>query len=59
MRVAQGRPDGASGTGNGYWVVGEDGGVFAFGDAARHGDVTGLGLKVRAVGLAVVPAAAR
>ena len=44
-----------TGTGNGYWVVGEDGGVFAFGDAARYGDVTGLGLQIRAVDLGVVP----
>ena len=24
-------------TGNGYWLVGSDGGVFAFGDAEYHG----------------------
>ena len=45
-----------TGTGNGYWVVGDDGGVFGFGDAAKYGDVVGLGLKIRAVDLAVVPA---
>jgi hypothetical protein len=43
-----------SATGNGYWVVGEDGSVFSFGDAARYGDVAGLGLKIKAVDLAVV-----
>ena len=57
MHVAPGRVQLApTGTGNGYWVVGEDGGVFSFGDAARYGDVSGLGLKIRAVDLGVVPA---
>jgi hypothetical protein len=39
--------------------VGEEGSVFSFGDAARYGDVAGLGLKIRAVDLAVVPALSR
>ena len=30
--------------GNGYWLVGADGGVFAFGDAAFHGSLGGLQL---------------
>ncbi len=45
----------ASPTGNGYWVVGDEGSVFSFGDAAKYGDVAGLGIKMRAVDLAVVP----
>jgi hypothetical protein len=45
-----------TGTGNGYWVVGDEGSVFSFGDATKYGDVAGLGLKIRAVDLAVVPA---
>ena len=48
------RPGPATATGS----SGEDGGVFGFGDAARYGDVTGLGLKIRAVDLGVVPAPA-
>ena len=27
----------------GYWVVGGDGGIFSFGDAAFHGSVPGIG----------------
>ena len=30
--------------GNGYWLVGSDGGVFTFGDAAYFGSVPGLGV---------------
>jgi hypothetical protein len=30
--------------GGGYWLVGSDGGVFAFGDAGFYGSIPGLGL---------------
>jgi hypothetical protein len=33
-------------TGKGYWMVGVDGGVFAFGDAGYVGSVPGLGVRV-------------
>jgi hypothetical protein len=31
-------------TGDGYWVLGEDGGVFCFGDASFWGSVPGRGV---------------
>jgi len=33
-------------TGQGYWMIGSDGGVFAFGDAGFVGSLPGLGLRV-------------
>ncbi len=30
----------------GYWMIGSDGGVFAFGDAGFVGSLPGLGVKV-------------
>ncbi|MCK4177969.1 hypothetical protein, partial [Aciditerrimonas ferrireducens] len=38
----------------GYWLVGQDGGVYAFGDASYLGSVPGAGLHPRSpvVGLA-------
>jgi len=30
--------------GHGYWLVGADGGVFAFGDAGFHGSAADSGL---------------
>jgi hypothetical protein len=38
--------------GNGYWLVGSDGGIFAFGDAAFHGSTGGLKLNAPVVGMA-------
>ncbi|HUY22039.1 MAG TPA: right-handed parallel beta-helix repeat-containing protein [Acidimicrobiales bacterium] len=32
--------------GKGYWLVGADGGVFAFGDAKSHNSLPGLGIQV-------------
>ena len=29
-------------SGQGYWLVGADGGVFAFGDAVQHGSLPAL-----------------
>ena len=42
--------------GHGYWLVGDDGGVFAFGDARFHGSTGNMVTKVRnlVVSLAVV-----
>jgi hypothetical protein len=33
----------------GYWLVGMDGGVFTFGDAAYDGSVPGVGVAVQNV----------
>jgi hypothetical protein len=32
--------------GKGYWMVGTDGGVFAFGDAGFVGSIPGLGIHI-------------
>jgi len=32
--------------GRGYWMIGADGGVFAFGDAGFAGSLPGLGVQV-------------
>jgi hypothetical protein len=43
-------------TGTGYWLVGSDGGVFAYGDTLFFGSLPGLGLKVQnIVGIAATP----
>jgi hypothetical protein len=42
----------ATQTGNGYWLVGADGGVFAFGDAPFVGSAVGQSLASPVVGLA-------
>ncbi len=41
--------------GTGYWLVGSDGGVFAFGDHAFHGSTGGLHLNQPIVGMAATP----
>ena len=43
--------------GGGYWLLGRDGGVFAFGDARFYGSVPGQGLVVGApvIGISVSP----
>ena len=33
-------------TGGGYWLIGRDGGVFAFGDAGFIGSLPGLNVSV-------------
>jgi len=38
-----------------YWLVGSDGGVFAFGDAAFHGSMGGTALNRPIVGIAATP----
>ena len=43
-------------SGQGYWVVGRDGGVFAFGDAQFKGSLPGVGVNVsNIVGIAPTP----
>ena len=41
--------------GNGYWEVGADGGVFAFGDAGFYGSMGGKPLNKPIVGMAATP----
>ena len=41
--------------GGGYWLVGADGGVFSFGDAAFHGSMGGHHLDAPVVGMAGTP----
>jgi SpoIID/LytB domain protein len=40
---------------SGYWVVGPDGGIFAFGDAQFYGSTGGLKLNAPILGLAATP----
>ena len=42
-------------TGQGYWQVAADGGVFAFGDAAFYGSMGGKALNAPVVSMAVTP----
>ncbi len=49
-------PFGAAGsTGQGYWLVGADGGAFSFGGAPFHGSAAGLPLRQPIVGTAATP----
>src|SRR5207302_1542712 len=41
--------------GNGYWLVGSDGGVFTFGDAPYLGSTGGIALAQPVVGIATTP----
>ena len=41
----------ATASGRGYWIVGQDGGVFAFGDASYEGTTIELGLATEIVGM--------
>jgi len=41
--------------GGGYWMVGSDGGIFAFGDAAFYGSMGGHWLAKPVVGMAATP----
>jgi hypothetical protein len=41
--------------GGGYWLVGSDGGIFAFGDASFHGSTGTLHLNRPIVGMAATP----
>jgi hypothetical protein len=42
----------ATPTGNGYWLVASDGGVFNFGDAGFHGSTGALSLNKPIIGMA-------
>ena len=42
-------------SGAGYWLVGRDGGIFAFGDAAFHGSTGAIRLNQPVVGMAPTP----
>jgi len=45
----------ATPTGQGYWLVAADGGIFTFGDAAFHGSTGGMHLNQPIVGMAATP----
>jgi hypothetical protein len=45
----------ATPSGNGYWLVASDGGIFAFGDAAFLGSTGGMSLNHPIVGMAATP----
>ena len=45
----------AAPTGNGYWLVASDGGIFAFGSALFHGSKGGQHLNAPVVGIAADP----
>ncbi|MGH2684418.1 MAG: hypothetical protein ACRDJP_03010, partial [Actinomycetota bacterium] len=42
-------------TGRGYWIEGDDGRTWAFGDARNDGDLWRLGLQPKTAGLALAP----
>ena len=42
-------------SGNGYWMVASDGGIFSFGDAAFHGSTGATALNQPIVGMASTP----
>ena len=41
--------------GHGYWLVGSDGGIFAFGDAGYYGSMGGTPINAPVVGMASSP----
>jgi predicted RNA-binding protein with TRAM domain len=52
---ANSRSIAASADGKGYWVVGQNGTVMAFGDAVLYGSAAGLDLKGPIVGIVATP----
>src|SRR5436190_160859 len=48
-------PSPSTKSGKGYWVLGNDGGVFAFGGAAFHGSTGNMKLNKPVVGMAATP----
>jgi len=42
-------------SGNGYWLVATDGGLFAFGDARFFGSTGGISLNKPIVGMSTTP----
>ena len=47
----------ATPTGDGYWMVASDGGVFSYGDASFHGSTGGMHLNAPVAGMAATPSA--
>ena len=45
----------ATPSGNGYWLVASDGGIFSFGDATFHGSTGAIALNKPIVGMAATP----
>ncbi|MFT5531552.1 MAG: hypothetical protein ACI91O_001579, partial [Candidatus Poriferisodalaceae bacterium] len=45
----------ATPTGNGYWLVASDGGIFTFGDAGYHGSTGNIRLNQPITGMAATP----
>ena len=45
----------ATSSGNGYWLVAADGGIFTFGDARYHGSTGNIALNQPIVGMASTP----
>ncbi|MES2971554.1 MAG: fibronectin type III domain-containing protein [Patescibacteria group bacterium] len=45
----------ASATGRGYWLLAEDGGIFAYGDAPFYGSTGGQSINAKIVGIAAHP----
>jgi hypothetical protein len=45
----------ATSSGNGYWLVGSDGAVYAYGDARSFGSLAGRALNAPIVGIAATP----
>ena len=45
----------ATPTGNGYWLVASDGGIFTFGDAHFYGSTGGIHLNQPIVGMQATP----
>ena len=45
----------ATASGNGYWIVASDGGIFTFGDASFHGSMGGSFHATPIVGMAATP----
>ena len=45
-------------TGDGYWLVASDGGIFTFGDAGFHGSTGNIALNKPIVGMAATPTGA-
>ena len=42
-------------SGNGYWLLASDGGVFTYGDAQFHGSTGAMRLNATVVGMAATP----
>jgi len=45
----------ATPSGNGYWLVASDGGIFTYGDAGFHGSAGNIALNQPVVGMAAIP----